>query len=103
MIHELRTYTCIHGKVDAQVEKMGKLMPVFEKCGIKIVALWTTLVGRAEHFVYILEWESLADREKKLPKFFQDPDLHRILEEFGPTLQFEDSVILQPTAYSPLR
>ena len=40
-------------------------MPVFEKNGIRVVGMWTTLIGRAEEFVYLLEFESLADREKK--------------------------------------
>lgn len=103
MIYELRTYVCLPRKITTIVEVMEKLMPVFEKNGIRVVGMWTTLIGRAEEFVYLLEFESLADREKKMAKYMNDPDLAKVFQEYVPNVQFHDNVILQPTEYSPLR
>ena len=103
MIHELRIYTYLPLKQTAVVEQMKQLMPLFEKYEIKVVGVWTTLIGRREHFVYLLEWESLADREKKWTKFLKDPDLQKAFDDFGPVTQYHDYSILVPTEYSPMR
>ena len=103
MIYELRTYVCLPRKIAAVTETMGKLMPVFKKNEIKVIGMWTTLIGRAEEFVYLLEFESLADREKKWARYMNDPDLAKAFQEYPPGVQFHDSVILQPTIYSPMR
>jgi hypothetical protein len=107
-IYELRTYNAgpRPDKRRELVDMMGKLMPVFAKAGIKVVGLWTTLIGQSGDFNYLLEYESLADREVKWTKFVQDPDLHRIIAEAGdgdyPSVT-ERNAILQPTPYSPLK
>lgn len=103
MIHELRTYTALPRKRSAIVEELEKLMPAFKRHGIRVVGVWTTLIGRSEHVRYMLEYESLADREKKWSNLVQDPDLLRLMQEYGPLTEYQDSVILQPTAFSPLK
>ena len=103
MIYELRTYTCLPRKQKEVIEEMEKLMPVFEKSGIRVVGMWVTLIGRGDEFVYLLEFDSLADREKKMAKFMNDPGFAKVLQEYPPIIQFHDNVILQPTAYSPLK
>ncbi len=105
MIYELRTYTCLPGKRDAVVALHERVLPMYTRNNIKIIGFWTTLIGRAETFYYMLEYESLADRDAKRAKFFQDPELQKLMQEVAaePALQFQDNTILQPTAYSPLR
>lgn len=105
MIHELRIYTCLPGKQDALVALEEKVAPIYKRTGTKVIGYWTTLIGRAETFYYMLEYESLADRDAKRAKLFQDPELQKILKESAanPTVQYHDNTILQPTAYSPLR
>jgi len=105
MIHELRTYTCLPGKREAVVAAHEQILPIYERNNIKIIGFWTTVIGRAETFYYMLEYESLADRDAKRAKFFQDPELLKRMQEAGaePSIQFQDNTILQPTSYSPLR
>ena len=103
MIHELRTYTILPRKKVKRIEQMKEMMPVFERHGIRVVGLWTPLIGRVEQFIYLLAWESLAEREQKWPKIFEDPDFKRIFLDVEPTIQFQDNMILEPTPYSPLR
>lgn len=103
MLHELRIYTYLPLKQEEVVEQMKQLMPLFEKYEIKVVGVWTTLIGRRENFVYMLEWESLAEREKKHNAFRADPALQKALDDFGPVTQYHDYSILVPTEYSPMR
>ncbi len=105
MIHELRIYTCLPGQRDTVVTVHEKVLPIYTRNGIKVVGFWTTLIGRAETFYYMLEYESLADRDAKRAKLLQDPELKKMMEEHAaePHIQFQDNTILQPTPYSPLR
>ena len=103
MIHELRTYTCPPLQRTAVVQLVEKVMPIFERHGIKIVGAWTTMVGRTNSFVYLVEYESLADREKKWGSFVQDQELLSTVQAAGDITISEDNTLLQPTSYSRLR
>jgi len=105
MIHELRIYTCLPGKRDGAVALLEKVFPIYTRNGYKVIAFWTTLIGRAETIYHIIEFESLADRDVKRAKLLQDPELKKIMEEEAaePHIQFQDNTILQPTSYSPFR
>ena len=105
MIYELRTYTILPGKKDAVVARHEKVLPIYTRNNIKIIGFWTTMIGRAETFYYMLQYESLADRDAKRAVFFKDPELQNIIkdEAASPTIQFQDNTILAPTAYSPMR
>jgi len=105
MIYELRTYTILPGKKDAVVARHEKVLPLYTRNNIKVIGFWTTLIGRAETFYYMLQYENMADRDAKRAKLFQDPDIQKIIkdEAADPALQFQDNTILAPTAYSPLK
>ena len=103
MIYELRTYTCLPRKRAEMAQLMERLMPVFERNGIKIIGLWTTIIGRAENFYYLVQHESLAQREQNWAKLLEDDELKKAVQETDPLTQFQDNVILQPTPYSPLK
>jgi hypothetical protein len=54
----------------------------------------------------MLEWESLADREKKWNAFAADPEwlaARAKTEEQGPLLQHLENYMLAPTPYSKIR
>ena len=67
MIHELRIYHCLPGKIGALNERFSKTTcRLFEKHGINVLAFWTVLVGPTNNALYyIIQWDSLADRERK--------------------------------------
>lgn len=102
MIYELRTYTMVPLKRPQVVELLREAMPVFARAGIEVVGVWTTIIGRAQTFRYLLRYESLADRETKWNKFVADPEVWRLVEKYGPICTYEDNEFLQPTNYSPL-
>jgi hypothetical protein len=71
------------------------------------VGFWTNeLGGPSDQLLYILAWESLADREKKWGAFFSDKErLAKFAEteKNGPLLRKLTAHILRPTAYSPMQ
>jgi hypothetical protein len=82
-------------------------MGFFKKHSIQVVGFWTNeLGGSSDQLIYMLAYDSLADREKKWGAFFADQDrLARFAEteKNGPLLRRLTAQILRPTAYSPMQ
>jgi hypothetical protein len=76
MLYELRTYEIAPGKMRAIADRFANItIPrFFKKHGIKPVMFWETVVGTSNHFVYLVEWESLAEREQRWDAFVSDPE-----------------------------
>jgi len=71
MIYELRIYKCVPGRLPALQKRFETItLKIWEKHGIRQAGFWTTLVGESnQELIYLLAWESLADREKKWNAF----------------------------------
>src|SRR5258708_40085162 len=82
-------------------------MDFFKKHNIQVVGFWTNeLGGSSDQLIYMLAYDSLADREKKWSGFFADKDrLAKFAETEtnGPPLRRLTAHILRPTAYSPMQ
>ncbi|MBI4297427.1 MAG: NIPSNAP family protein [Chloroflexi bacterium] len=107
MLHELRIYETVPGMLPALNQRFANVtLPLWKKYGIRPVAFWTEDVGTSNRLVYLLEWESLAEREQKFPAFQADPEWQRKRaesEKDGPLVARIENRILRPTPYSPLR
>ena len=108
MIHELRIYHAMPGRMGDLNNRFANVtLKLWEKHGIKQVGFWTVLVGPSNHdLYYLLEWESLADREKKWNGFANDPDWHAKraeTEKNGALVQYLENYMLSPTAYSAMK
>jgi hypothetical protein len=108
MIHELRIYHAMPGKLPALLKRFETTtIRLFEKHGIKQIGFWTVVIGESnQDLVYILEWDSLAEREKRFSAFQADPEwieARRKSEENGPLLSSFSNSILSPTSFSALR
>ena len=68
---------------------------------------WTVLIGESSaDFYYILQWESMEEREKKFTAFAKDPDwiaARAKSEEGGTLVESITNSILMPTKYSQLK
>ena len=78
-----------------------------QKHGIEMTAAWTPEVGgKTNHrLVYILAYESLADREKKWAAFLADEEVLQLVAETEgdePWVLRSENTLLRPTEYSPL-
>ncbi len=105
MIHELRIYECVPGKLPALNNRFETItLKLWEKHGIRQAGFWTTLIGQNNQILYyLLEWESLAERERKWNAFQADPEWQKArteTEKDGPIVAKVTNEILSPTPYS---
>ena len=108
MIHELRIYECMPGKLPALNNRFETItLKLFEKHGIRQAGFWTTLIGQNNQALYyLLEWENLAERELKWSAFQRDPEWQKAraeTEKDGPIVAKVTNEMLSPTPYSKVR
>jgi hypothetical protein len=107
MIYELRIYETVPGKLPALNDRFAKhTLGFFKKHGIHVVGFWTEDIGTSNQLVYMLGFDSLADREKKWTAFQADPGWNQVRaesEKNGPINARVRNMILRPTNYSPMQ
>ena len=108
MIYELRVYQAVPGRMPKLLARFSDhVISIWQKHGIRPLGFWTTLIGESSsHLTYILEWESLADREVKWTAFQKDPEWHKARDESerdGPIVAAIANQILSPKAFSALK
>ena len=105
-VHELRTYEAMPGRLPHLHDRFGNhTVALFKKHGMGIVGFWTEVLVTTNKLVYMLEFPSLADREKSWAGFLTDPDWWTAFnesEKAAPLVVRTSSRILRPTAYSPM-
>jgi len=108
MIYELRIYRCVPGKLPALNNRFANItLKIWERHGIKQAGFFTTLIGESnQELTYLLQWESMADREKKWNAFQVDPEWiakRAETEKDGPIVANVSVQLLTPTAYSSVK
>ncbi len=109
MIYELRIYHTLPGRLaDLNARFVNHTLKLWEnKFKFRPVGFWTPLIGDSNNdLYYILEWESLADREEKWNAFVTDPEWLAVraeTEKNGQLVSHITNLILSPTAYSKMR
>ncbi|MBN8952994.1 MULTISPECIES: NIPSNAP family protein [unclassified Rhizobium] len=104
MIHEMRIYTCLPGKLPALKERFETAtLAIWDRLGIRPLGFWTTMIGPSSYdLIYFLEWQSLEERERKWAQFVADPVWKEALaksEAPGQIVANIASSILQPTGF----
>jgi|SRR3978361_240822 NIPSNAP len=108
MIHELRIYTALPGRLPNLLARFqNHTLRIWEKHGIRQAGFWTTLVGPdANDLTYMLAWESLAEREAKWNAFQTDPEwisARSESEKDGPINARVANSFIVPTAFSSVK
>ena len=108
MLHELRIYRCIPGRLpDLNKRFESVTLKIWEKHGIRPMAFWTALVGPSnQDLYYMLEWKDMAERERIWNAFAADPEWHKAraeTEKNGPIVANIENIFLAPTAYSKMK
>lgn len=108
MIHELRIYRCLPGRLPALLNRFQtQTLRIWAKHGIRQAGFWTTLIGESNHeLTYLIEWESLEERVQKWGAFASDPEwiaARDASEKDGMIVANITNSILQPTAFSSVR
>src|SRR5258708_302480 len=108
MIHELRVYHCVPGRLPALLKRFETItLALWQKDGIRQAGFWTVLVGSSnQDLYYLIEWDSMAEREKKWTAFMNDPDWlakRAETERDGAIVASVMNAFLQPTPFSKVK
>ena len=108
MIYELRIYRCVPGRLPALLKRFDTVtLKLWERHGIRQAGFWTTAIGESnQDLFYLLQWESLAEREKKWAAFASDPEWiakRAETEKEGAIVANVSNQMLQPTAFSSVK
>ena len=108
MIHELRVYHTASGKLPELLNRFETItLKIWERHGIRQAGFWTVAIGENNHdLIYLIEWESLAEREEKWTAFQVDPEWlekRAVTEKNGPLVTTITNSILQPTSFSSVK
>jgi hypothetical protein len=107
MIHELRIYHCVPGRLPALLNRFETItLAIWERFGIRQKGFWTVEIGESNADIYyLLEWENLAEREAKWSAFMADPEWLQKRAETqrdGPIITHVTNLILTPTTFSAM-
>ncbi|MBO6521696.1 MAG: NIPSNAP family protein [Rhodospirillales bacterium] len=108
MLYELRIYHCAPSRMPALLKRFEDVtLKKWEQHGIRQAGFWVTEIGSDNHdLYYMLQWESLAEREEKWNAFQADPEWIKARadsEKDGPILKGISNHILKPTAFSSVQ
>jgi hypothetical protein len=108
MLYELRTYHCVPGRLPALLKRFETItLSLWEKHGIRQAGFWTVAIGESNQILhYMLQWDSLAERERKWTAFMNDPEWQAKraeTERDGAIVAHLSNQILQPTGFSSVR
>ena len=105
MIYELRVYRCVPGRKPALLSRFeNETLRIWKRHGIRQAGFWTTLIGKSnQEIIYMLAWDSMAEREKRWSAFNADPEWAAVVaetEKGGQLVENISSQLLEPTAFS---
>ena len=108
MIYELRIYRALPGRMPALLKRFEtKTLKIWERMGIRQVGFWTTVIGPSNlELVYMLAWDSMADRQRKWEDFQSDPEWIQAWAESEKDCIIVGNVassFLSPTKFSALQ
>ena len=88
----------------AAVAVQNETLRIWEQHGIRQAGFWTTLIGRSsQEIIYMLAWDSMAEREKRWNAFLADPEWAAVVaktEKDGQLVENISSQLLAPAAFS---
>lgn len=108
MIHEMRIYHTAPGRMPVLLNRFQNItLDIWARFNIRQVGFWTVEIGNDNaDLYYLLEWESMAERERIWSAFMSDPEWvskKAETEKDGPILKGVTNFFLRPTAFSALR
>jgi hypothetical protein len=104
MYFEMRTYTLRPGKQKEYLRLFEEVaLPIISRYA-KLVGYWYTEIGELNQLVHLWAYESLDDRAQKRAALYQDPEWQaNFLPKAGPMLERQETKILLPANFSPIR
>ncbi len=104
MIVEQRTYTLHPGKVPEYLrlyESEG--MAIQTRILGRMVGYFTTEIGPLNQIIHMWGYEDLADRARRRAQMAADPGWKAYIPKIQALIQTQETKILIPTSFSPIR
>ena len=101
-LYELRWYRAHPGKLGEWLNLAKGVLPAREKYS-RNVGYWQTEVAQLNEAVHLWVYKDLNERAAARGKALQDPEWQAFLGKALPLLQAMQSVVLVPTAVSPMK
>jgi hypothetical protein len=101
-VYELRWYRAHVGKLAEWLSLFKAVMPAREKYS-KNVGVFQTEAGQLNEAVHLWAYKDLNDRAAVRGKVLQDPEWQAYLGKSAPLLAEMKSIILNPSAHSPMQ
>ena len=101
-IHELRIYRLQPGKTAAYMAVAREAIPVRERYSAPL-GFWTTEIGPLNTVVHIWPYRDLGHRTEARAAAWADPAWQAAVGKLSALSQTQESKLLIPTAFSPLR
>lgn len=102
MIFEMRTYQIQPGKA-------GEFLRIYQDSGLhiitryaRLIGCWTKESGVLNSVVFVWAYEDMGHRTAQRAKMAQDPEWNAFVPSILPYLVHQESVFLNPVAFSPL-
>ncbi len=104
MIVEERTYTAQVGRVKEWVDYYGEHgFPVQQRHLGRCLGFFTTEIGTLHQIVHLWAYDNLAHRETARAKMAQDPEWHKFVAGQPKVLLAQETRIMSPTSFSPVK
>ncbi|HEV3178803.1 MAG TPA: NIPSNAP family protein [Stellaceae bacterium] len=104
MIVEQRTYTLFAGKT-------AEYLRLYESEGMaiqtrilgRLVGYFTTEIGPLNQIIHMWGYDSFEDRSRRRAQMQADPGWKAYVAKIQPLIQTQESKILNPTSFSPIK
>ena len=107
MLYEYRHYQAVPGKMPALHRRFAELTTkIWERLDIRVVGFFEAVVGSTNELHYILQWDDMAERERKWDAFQKDPEWlegRAKSEVDGALVARATNYLWRPTHYSPMQ
>jgi len=107
MIYDLRLYPTAPGRTKEYIDLHEQIaFPIMTQYLGQPVGYWLSMSGEINRFVHMWRFEDLGDMERKHAALVADPAWHAYRDEaLGKRglVQRQESILLRPTSFSPLK
>jgi hypothetical protein len=74
-----------------------RTLPLIREHGFRFWGLWRTVVGDAQEYLELWEFDSVADFDERWRRLMADPRLKEIFEVTGPLVEDENLSLFEPS------
>ncbi|MCI0337892.1 MAG: NIPSNAP family protein [Acidobacteria bacterium] len=80
-----------------------RTLPLIREYGFRFWGIWRTIVGDAQEYLELWEFESIAEFDEKWRKLMADPRLKEIFEVTGAMVENENLSLFEPALQTEIQ